>query len=225
MDSASTEFLTALLQIIWIDIVLSDDNALVIAMASRSLPKRQRRWAIVLGASAAVLLRIIYTLLFLQALALPFIKIAGGAILMMIAIRLVGEEEREEEAAAPTSIWSSIRIIVIADAVMSLDNVIAVAGAAQGSMALIIFGLVLSIPLVVLGSTFLIALLERFPALVWIGAGILGWVAGELIGSDPALAGFLRKNAVVVETWQFAAVAAAMVLFFSGLRVRRKASA
>lgn len=174
MDSASTEFLTALLQIIWIDIVLSDDNALVIAMASRSLPKRQRRWAIVLGASAAVLLRIIYTLLFLQALALPFIKIAGGAILMMIAIRLVGEEEREEEAAAPTSIWSSIRIIVIADAVMSLDNVIAVAGAAQGSMALIIFGLVLSIPLVVLGSTFLIALLERFPALVWIGAGILG---------------------------------------------------
>lgn len=97
MDSASTEFLTALLQIIWIDIVLSDDNALVIAMASRSLPKRQRRWAIVLGASAAVLLRIIYTLLFLQALALPFIKIAGGAILMMIAIRLVGEEEREKK--------------------------------------------------------------------------------------------------------------------------------
>ena len=222
MDPAATQFLLSLIQIIWIDVVLSDDNALVIAMACRSLPKPQRRKAMVLGAAAAALLRILFTLLCLQGLTLPFIKIAGGVILLMIAIRLVGQEDRAEKAPAPASIWASIRIIVVADAVMSLDNVIAVAGAAQGSVLLIIFGLALSIPLVVVGASVLIPLLERFPILVWIGAGILGWVAGNLIGSDPAVAEFLRAPAPAVQSWHLAAAGAALTFFCLWLRARGK---
>ncbi len=219
MHPAWPEFFFSLLQIVWIDVVLSNDNALVIAMACRSLPKTQRGWAIVLGAGAAALLRIIFTLLFLQLLAVPFIKIAGGAILLWIAIQLVGAEEREATS-APTSIWGSIRIIVIADAVMSLDNVIAIAGAAQGYWPLIVFGLALSIPLVILGSTVLVPLLDRFSVLVWIGAGILGWVAGGLIGSDPAVSEFLRQSALGLQSWQFAVAGASLALFCSWLRMR-----
>jgi YjbE family integral membrane protein len=220
MEPAATEFLISLIQIAWIDVVLSDDNALVIAMACRSLPKPQRRMAVMFGAAAAALLRIVFTLLCLQALAVPFIKIAGGAILLMIAIRLVGQEERARKALGPTSIWASIRTIIVADAVMSLDNVIAIAAAAHGSSLLIIFGLALSIPLVVIGASVLMPLLERFPILVWIGAGILGWVAGDLIGSDPAVAEFLRARAPAVQSWQFAAVATALALVGAWLRLR-----
>jgi YjbE family integral membrane protein len=222
MDAAAQNFLVPLLQIVWIDVVLSDDNALVIAMACRSLPKPQRRVAIVLGAGAAALLRILFTLLFLPLLSVPFIRIAGGAILLWIAIRLVGEEERAEGAAAPASIWASIRIIVVADAVMSIDNVIAVAAAAQGSVALIIFGLALSIPLVVFGANLLSPLLKRFPALVWAGAGILGWVAGDLIGSDPMVLRFLQAHAPILQTWHFAAAGVALTLLGSRLRLRGK---
>jgi YjbE family integral membrane protein len=225
MDPAASSFLVPLLQIIWIDVVLSDDNALVIAMACRSLPKAQRRLAIALGAGAAALLRIIFTLLALQVLAVPFIRIAGGAILLWIAIRLVGDEEGAEDTAAPSSIWASIRIIVVADAIMSIDNVIAIAAAAQGSKALIIFGLALSIPLVVFGANLLAPLLKRFPALVWAGAGILGWVAGDLIGSDPGFLSFLHAHAPMIGTWRLAAAGAALALLGAWLRVRGKAQA
>jgi YjbE family integral membrane protein len=225
MDHAALNFLIPLLQIIWIDVVLSDDNALVIAMAFRSLPKPQRRLAISLAAGVAALLRIIFTLLFLQALAVPFIKVAGGVILLWIAVRLVGDEERFEGAVSPASIWASIRIIVVADVIMSIDNVIAVAAAAQGSWALIVFGLALSIPLVVIGATIVAPLLKRFPALVWGGAGVLGWVAGDLIGSDPAFLDFLRAYAPAIETWHLAAAGAALVLLGSWLNARRGVSA
>ncbi len=221
MDPFSAEFFVALVEIIWIDLVLSDDNALVIAMACRALPKPQRRRAIALGAGAAALLRIVFTLLLLQVLAVPFIKLAGGLILLLIAIRLAGGEDEAQERAAPTSIWGAIRTIVVADAVMSLDNVVAVAGAAQGSGLLIIVGLALSIPLVVFGSTILISLLERFPFVVWIGAAVLGWVAGDLIGSDPAVADLMRAHAPAMEARQLAAAGAALALVGAWLRGRR----
>ncbi|MEJ0093117.1 MAG: TerC family protein [Methylocella sp.] len=220
MDPPDTTFLIALLQIIWIDIVLSDDNAVVIALAARSLPERQRRWAIALGAGAAVLLRIVLTLSVVQFLATPFIKIAGGALLLIIAIRLARENEYAPDVAPPTTIWACIRIIVLADAIMSVDNVLAVAAAAKGSHLLIIFGLVLSIPLIVFGSTLLIRLLDRFPALVWAGAALLGWIAGDLIGSDPALAAFLRTHAPGLATWWFAPAGAAFVLIAAWLLQR-----
>lgn len=215
-------FLIPLLQIIWIDIVLSDDNALVIAMAFRSLPKNRREWAIALAAALAALLRIIFTLLCLPILAVPFVKLAGGLILLWIAIRLGGEEERFKKAVAPASIWASIRIVVLADAIMSVDNVIAVAAAAKGSWTLIIFGLALSIPLVIIGASIVAPLLRRVPALVWAGAGILGWIAGDLIGSDPAVLSFLRMHALLIETRHVAAAGSALVLLGCWLRVGRK---
>jgi YjbE family integral membrane protein len=219
MDPAA--IFVPLLQIIWIDIVLSQDNALVIALACRSLPKAQRRRAIVLGAVGAVALRILFTILLLHLLAVPWIRLAGGLVLLWIAIRLGGEEEEPGKSAAPASIWAAIRIIVVADAVMSIDNVIAIAAAAKGSVALIGFGLALSIPLVIVGSTFLIRLLERFPVLILAGAGVLGWVAGDLIGADPAVAGFLRAHAPAVETWHIAAAGAGLALLGSRLGERR----
>jgi YjbE family integral membrane protein len=226
MDAAASSFLVPLLQIIWIDVVLSDDNALVIAMACRSLPKKERRLAIALGAGAAALLRIVFTLLALQVLAVPFIRLAGGAVLLWIAIRLAGDQEEVEDAPAPASIWASIRIIVVADAVMSLDNVIAIAAAAQGSAALIVFGLALSIPLVVFGANLLAPLLKRFPVLVWGGGAILGWVAGDLIGSDPAVSSFLRVHAPMIGPWALPAAGAALALIGSWVRLRvRKAGA
>jgi YjbE family integral membrane protein len=217
--------LIPLLQIIWIDIVLSDDNALVIAMACRALPKPQRRLAIALGVIAATLMRIAFTLLALPLLSVPFLRIVGGLVLIWIAIGLAAEEEDEDEGKSPISIWESMRIIVVADAIMSLDNVLAVAAAAQGSVALIIFGLALSIPLVIAGAAFVGLALRRFPILVWIGAGILGWVAGDLIAADPALAGLWQAGTPMIAGWHLAAAGAALTLLGSWLRSRRRAAA
>ncbi|WOJ90011.1 TerC family protein [Methylocapsa polymorpha] len=200
MDSGAAALLIPLLEIIWIDILLSGDNAVVIALACRSLPPHQRRWGILLGSGAAVLLRVVFTFLAVELLALPLVKIAGGMLLLWIAIRLVDEEEEEEIQPANT-LWASIRIIVVADAVMSLDNVMAIAAAAKGSDLLVIFGLALSIPLIVFGSTLLLSLLNRYPALIWAGAALLGWIAGELIGADPNLVAWLRPRAPGLEVW------------------------
>ena len=211
-------FLIPLLQIIWIDILLSGDNAVVIALACRSLPLRQRQTAILLGAGAAVMLRVIFTFLIVELLAVSFLKIIGGALLLWIAIQLVAEEKTGGELAPAKTIWASIQIIVVADAVMSLDNVIAIAAAAKGSKLLILFGLALSLPLVVFGSSLVLALLNRFPALVWAGAALLGWIAGELIGSDPALDGWLRTHWPGLRAWWWAPAGAAFVLAVAGLR-------
>jgi len=201
MDSGAAALLIPLLEIIWIDILLSGDNAVVIALACRSLPPHQRRWGILLGSGAAVLLRVVFTFLAVELLALPFVKIAGGMLLLWIAIRLVDEEEEEEIQPATNTLWASIRIIVVADAVMSLDNVMAIAAAAKGSDLLVLFGLALSIPLIVFGSTLLLTLLNRYPALVWAGAALLGWIAGELICADLNLVAWLRARAPGLEAW------------------------
>jgi YjbE family integral membrane protein len=177
-----------ILKIIGINIVLSGDNAVVIALACRNLPPKQRRWGIILGAGAAVVLRIIFTVVVTYILDIPWLKLIGGLLLLYIAIKLLMSEEADEDSvAAGSSLWEAIRIVAIADMVMSLDNVLAIAAAAAGHTGLIILGLIISIPLVVAGATLIMALLTRWPILVWAGAALLGWVAGELIATEPAL--------------------------------------
>lgn len=182
-----------ILRIIGINIILSGDNAVVIALACRSLPTRQRVTGIVMGAGVAVLLRIVFTVLIQYLLQEQWLKLIGGALLFWIAVKLlISEEGGEDNVKSGSNLFEAIRIVAIADLVMSLDNVLAIAAAAGGSAWLIIFGLALSIPLVVAGSTLIMALLTRFPILVWGGAALLGWISGELIATEPALLPFFE---------------------------------
>ena len=182
------EFWLGLLKIIWINIILSGDNAVVIALAARSLPPEQQRQAVLFGSGAAVVLRIVLTVVAVQLLALPYLQIVGGALLLWIGVQLLsehGDDEGEEKQYG--SMMAAIRTILIADLVMSLDNVIAVAAAAKGSTTLLILGLAISIPLVIFGSTLMIRLMERFPIVITFGAGLIGWVGGETMISDNVL--------------------------------------
>jgi len=222
MDPVTTVFWLPLLEIIWIDILLSGDNAVVIALACRALPEGQRTLGVMLGSGAAVALRVVFTVLVVELLGLPFVKIAGGVLLLWIGVRLTRAEERQKEIAPANTLWSAIRIIVVADAVMSLDNMMAVAAAAKGSKLLILLGLALSIPLLVFGSTLVLALLNRYPILVWAGAGLLGWIAGDLIGTDPDLAAWLRVRWPGFDTWDGPA-GAVFVSVIAWLRRRHKA--
>jgi YjbE family integral membrane protein len=186
----------AVLKIIGINIVLSGDNAVVIALACRSLPPGQRAIGIALGAGAAIILRIIFTVIVQQLLDVPFLKLVGGILLFWIAVKLLLSEEADEgSVASGSTLWEAVRIVAIADVVMSLDNVLAIAAAAKGDESLVILGLLISIPLVVFGSTLVMGLLHRFPILVWAGAALLGWIAGELIAQEPVLQPFLAQFA------------------------------
>ncbi|MCO5129119.1 MAG: TerC family protein [Xanthobacteraceae bacterium] len=182
-------FWVAVGQIIWIDILLSGDNALVIALACRGLDERQRFWGMILGAGAAVLMRIIFAGIISTLMELPYLKLAGGLALLLIAAKLLVPDDShgEDGIKAAASLVAAIQLIVVADVVMSLDNVIAIAAAAKGNVALLVFGLLVSIPLIIAGSALIMAALERFPMLVWAGAGLLGWIAGHVIATDPAL--------------------------------------
>jgi YjbE family integral membrane protein len=181
-------FWVALGKIMWINILLSGDNALVIAMACRGLPPRQRFWGMVLGAGVAVLLRIIFTGIVVTLMELPYLKLVGGLALLVIAAKLlVPEHEDEGDVDAAAHLWAAVQIVAVADIVMSLDNVIAVAAAANGSIPLLVIGLAISVPLIVAGAALIMALLTRLPALVWAGAGLLGWIAGEVAATDPAI--------------------------------------
>jgi YjbE family integral membrane protein len=220
-------FWIAVLQIIWINILLSGDNAVVIALACRTLPPRQRFWGMILGAGVAVLLRIIFTGIVTQLMVLPFLKLVGGVLLLWIAVKLIVPEESHGEGKiqAAESLWRAVRIIAIADIVMSLDNVIAIAAAADSAAArvdlvqagmvkfvLIAFGLTTSIPLIIAGSALLMMILERYPILVWAGAALLGWVAGEIMIKDPVVAGWIGDAAVdKFHLWAAAAGAAFVV--------------
>ena len=185
-------FWTAVLQIIWINILLSGDNAVVIAMACRSLPERQRFWGMVLGAGAATVLRILFTGVEAQLMQLPYLKLGGGLALLWIAVKLVVPDEASEDSVeGADSLWRAMRIVVIADIIMSLDNVLAIAAAAKGNNYLILFGLLVSIPLVVAGSSIVMKLLERFSWMVWAGAALLGWIAGEMMIEDTGLTQFI----------------------------------
>lgn len=185
---ASGAYAIQIMRIIGIDIILAGDNAVVIALACRSLPAKQRMMGIILGAGAAILLRIFFTLIVQQVLDISLLKVVGGLILFWIAVKLlIAEEASEDSVSGGSSLWEAVRIVAIADMVMSLDNVLAIAAAAHGDSQLIIFGLLVSIPLVVGGATLITNLLTRYPILIWAGAALLGWIAGELIATEPVL--------------------------------------
>src|SRR6187551_2613074 len=168
------EFWIGLMKIIWINIILSGDNAVVIALAARSLPPHQQKQAVLWGSGAAVIMRIALTVVAVQLLALPYLQIIGGLLLLWIGVQLLGDEGEEEgESKEQGSLMAAVRTILIADLVMSLDNVIAVAAAAKGSTTLLVLGLAISIPLVIFGSTLLLKVIERFPIVVWLGAALL----------------------------------------------------
>jgi len=184
-------FWLSVLQVIWINILLSGDNAVVIALACRSLPPRERLWGMIIGAGFASVLLITFTGIVALLMTLPYLKLAGALLLLWIAIKLLIPEDEHGEGGpeAHESLWRAVRVVVIADIVMSLDNVIAVAAIAHGQYVLLIIGLSISIPIVIAGSAIILALLERFPVLVWGGAAILGWVAGDIFASDPIVLG------------------------------------
>src|ERR1700741_3967071 len=185
---ATPTFWVAVGKIIWINILLSGDNALVIALACRGLEPKQRLWGMIFGAGAAVVLRIIFTFIVVTLMALPYLKLVGGLALLWIAAKLlVPEQEDEEGVQSAAHLWAAIQIVVVAGIVRSRDNVIAVAAAANGSVPLLVLGLAISIPLIVAGAALIMALLTRLPILVWAGAALLGWIAGDVIATDPAI--------------------------------------
>ncbi|PDT89063.1 hypothetical protein CO669_15915 [Bradyrhizobium sp. Y36] len=188
-EMAAPTFWIAVGKIIWINILLSGDNALVIALACRGLSPRHRLWGMIFGAGAAVMLRIIFTGIVATLMELPYLKLVGGLALIVIAAKLlVPEHEDEDDVDAASHLWQAVQIVVVADIVMSLDNVIAVAAAANGSAPLLVLGLAISVPLIVAGAALIMALLEKLPVLVWAGAALLGWIAGEVISTDPGVA-------------------------------------
>ena len=228
-EMGSTQCWVALGKIMWSNVLLSGDNALVIAMACQGLPHKQRLWGRILGAGVAVVLRIIFTGVVATLMLLPWLKIVGGLALFYIAAKLlVPDEPDEDETEAVEHLWRAVRIVAIADIIMSLDNVIAIAAAAGGNMALLVLGLAISIPLIVAGAALIMALLDRYPILVWAGAALLGWIVGEVIATDPVVVGYLNGHygpgvAHNVE-YVSAAVGAVLVLVVGGLwrRSRQK---
>jgi YjbE family integral membrane protein len=192
----SPEFWIGLMKIIWINIILSGDNAVVIALAARTLPPNQQRMAVLWGSGAAVVLRILLTIVAVQLLAMSYLQIVGGLLLLWIGVQLLADEDDEDDGEVKQhgSLMSAVRTILIADLIMSLDNVIAVAAAAKGSLVLLVLGLAISIPLVIFGSTLMIKLMERFPIIVVLGAGLIGWVGGETIVSDKVVLDFVGPS-------------------------------
>ena len=220
-------FWLAVLQIIWIDILLSGDNAVVIALACRKLPSRQRVWGIVLGTLVAISLRVVFAGLVTTLMKVAYLKLVGGVLLLWIAVKLLGPEEngKSGEVEAVDNLWRAVRIIAIADVVMSLDNVIAIAAVAERfeaphNYALLMFGLAVSIPLIMAGAALVMALLERFPIIVWAGAALLGWIAGEIIAKDPLFTANLDP-ATAHTVWIISATLGALFVVGAAL-VRRR---
>lgn len=189
-------FWAAVFEIILINILLSGDNAVVIALACRTLPPSQRLWGMIIGAGVASILLIVFTGIAAFLMALPYLKLAGAAALVWIAVKLVvpGGSDGSGHIESADDLWRAVRSVVIADVIMSLDNVIAVAAAAKGNYVLLGLGLSVSIPIVIAGSAVIMALLERFPLLVWAGATLLGWIAGDIFATDPALMNVLGEG-------------------------------
>ena len=189
------DFWIGLMKIIWINIILSGDNAVVIALAARGLPALQQRQAVLFGSGAAVVLRIALTVVAVKLLTMPYLQIVGGLLLLYIGVQLLSDQDgHADEAKTNGSLLAAIRTILIADLVMSLDNVIGVAAAANGSMLLLVLGLAISIPMVVFGSTMMIRLMERFPVVVTLGAALIGWVGGETLANDTILAPLMQDQ-------------------------------
>jgi YjbE family integral membrane protein len=209
-----TAFWLAVGQIIFINVLLSGDNAIVIAMACRGLPEQQRRWGLILGAGMAALLRIVFTLILASLMMLSYVKLIGGAGLLYIAAKLlVPEEPDRSDLEATAQLWRAVMVIAVADIIMSFDNVVAIAAAARGDYLLLAIGLAISIPLLVVGAALMAALLDRFPILIWLGAALLGWIAGETMATDPAVVSRLAPlGDAAVRQVEFAGAAAGAAL-------------
>jgi len=218
----TTQFWAALGSIILANVLLSGDNAVVIAMAARGLPANRQKQAIVLGSGAAIAMRIVLTLIAVKMLGLPWLKLVGGLALLWIGAKLMSdEEEQHDHAAEPIGIGAAVRTILVADLVMSLDNVLAVAAAAQGNTVLLVVGLAVSIPLIVFGSTLILKVMDRFPVVIVAGAALLGWLASEMMLTDPAIPprlGAPSENAV-----HLAGVVGAILVVIAGKLLQRRA--
>lgn len=224
LDTAlgAAAFWVAAFRIVVINVLLSGDNAVVIALACRNLPHRQRLWGMAIGAGVAIVLLIVFTGLVARLMELPYLKAAGGIGLFYIATKLLLPEERDEtEVQAEAHLWRAVRIVVVADIIMSFDNIIAVATAAQGNWTLLAIGLAASIPIIIAGAALIMALLDRLPILVWLGAALLGWVAAEAIVTDkamaPALAAAFGEGFAANLQWAACAAGAVLVLVAGGL--------
>ncbi len=227
MDIMQPLFWLALLKIIWINVLLSGDNAVVIAMACRSLPDQLRRWGMILGAAVAVGMRVVFTAVVATLLGLPWLKIVGAVALLYIAVDLVLPEAEGEEGGvkAHDSLWRAVGTIAVADLVMSLDNVVAIAAVADGNWTLIIIGLLISIPMIIAGAALIMSLLARFPFLVWAGAALLGWVAGEMFVSDVKIHEWFGDELTHTLEYPLAAAGAALVLLIGWTITRMRHSA
>lgn len=207
----SHEFWVGLAQIIMINILLSGDNAVVIALASRALPAKQQKKVILFGSAGAIVLRVILTFFAVMLLALPFLKLAGAAALGWIGADMLVSDEDEADIASHGNMWGAIRTVIVADLIMSLDNVLGVAAAAKGNLVLLILGLVISVPLIIYGSQMILKLMERFPVIITLGAGLLGWVAGEMAVGDPAVKDWIDASMPVLH-YAIPALGAALVV-------------
>ncbi len=217
----SVAFWQALGAIIWVNLLLSGDNAVVIALAARSLPAHQQKLAVFWGSAAAIIMRVILTVFAVALLQLPWLKLVGGVLLLWIGVKLIVPEEGEENIQSSDNLFQAVKTILIADLVMSLDNVIAVAAAAEqgppeAKTALLIIGLALSIPIVIFGSTLMLKVMGRFPIIITLGAALLGWIAGDIMVTDPAIVGWVKANAAWLHEWKVAPVAGAVLVVAVG---------
>lgn len=217
-------FWIAALEIVVVNLLLSGDNAVVIAVACRALPPRQRLWGMAIGAGTAAIVRIIFAAIIAPLMTLPYFKLIGGVALFYIAVKLLLPENSGREIEPAARLWRVVRIVAIADIIMGFDNIIAIVGVARGNVALLVIGLVLSIPIILAGAALVMALLDCFPILVWAGAALLGWIAGEIVATDPAVVSYLtaRLGASVAGQIAIAAAIAGMLLVIAaGALLRR----
>jgi len=224
MDIFSAEFLSALLAIIVIDLVLAGDNAIVIALAARSLPAALRRKAIIWGTVGAIAVRAAMTLVVVWLLMVPGLRFLGGLALVWIAYKLLAPKRGEEgvHAKSADNFWSAMKTIVIADALMGLDNVLAVAGAAKGSFLLVVLGLLISIPIVVWGSTLILKWVDRFPVIVYLGAGVLAWTAAQMMLHEPLLLPHLHERDLLKASAYLVVIAGVLLAGFLAERRHRR---
>jgi YjbE family integral membrane protein len=228
MEFLTPNFWIAVGQIILIDILLGGDNAVVIALACRGLPPKQRKLGIIYGTLGAIVLRVILIAFALALLSIPYLKLVGGLLLVWIGVKLLvpHEDEGHGEIGASDKLWGAVKTVIVADLVMSVDNVLAIAGAAQGAgqhqLPLVIFGLLVSIPIIVAGSQIVLKLMDRFPLIITLGAMLLGWIAGQMIYTDPGLKDYVPAQKV----WEYATAAAGALLVLvigKAILMRRRA--
>ena len=222
MDISFTmqDFWIPLFQIIIVNIVLSGDNAVVIALAARSLPAHQQKKAIIWGSGAAIFMRIVLTIFAVALLQYPYLKFVGAALLLWIGVQLLIPEDDDPNIASSDQLIAAIKTILLADLVMSIDNVIGVAAAAKGSMPLLIIGLAISIPLVIFGATMLLKVMERFPIIITIGAMLIGYVAGEMAVTDPAITAWVDSTMPILHT--IGPLAGAILVYVAGKVMAKK---